>query len=461
MGITYKRARDLLEKRGQDHVLGFWADLDRRQRAGLLSQVESLDFGTVTAMQALLRGTAGTATGEIVPARVVHPTDKMRREAADIGEQAICGGKVGVIMVAGGQGSRLGFEGPKGCFPVAPITNASLHEIHARKILALEQRYDTSIPLYVMTSESNHRATSDFFEQYEYFGLSKQGVNFFVQGMMPALDGNGKFVLDRRDHIFMGPDGHGGVLSALAAGGIIDDMAKRGIETLFYFQVDNPLVAIADPAFVGFHRAGDTEMSLKVCARRGPEERVGVVAERDGSNVVVEYSELTREQKHAVSPDGGLKFRFGSVAIHIFSLNFISRQAAARPPLHAAHKKVPYCDASGNTVTPAEPNAYKFEKFVFDVLPGAKRTLNLEFVREDEFSPVKNASGSDSRETARRDMILKWARWLEACGVVVPRDGAGVPLHRIEIDPCFASAPEDLKRKLPADFRVTNDVLLA
>jgi UDP-N-acetylglucosamine/UDP-N-acetylgalactosamine diphosphorylase len=177
--------------------------------------------------------------------------------------------------------------------------------------------------------------------------------------------------------------------------------------------------------------------------------------------MVVEYTELTEEQKRDTLPEGGLKFRFGSVAIHTFSLGFLCKEADSCLPLHIAHKKVPYCDPAGNTVQPEEPNAYKFEKFIFDVLPDAERSLNLEFRREDEFSPVKNASGADSPVTARRDMMRKHARWLEACGVTVPRDSSGDPRVGIEIDPRFALSAQELAERLPRDFKVGDEVLLA
>jgi len=278
--------------------------------------------------------------------------------------------------------------------------------------------------------------------------------------MWPAMDANGRIVLDRPDHLFMSPDGHGGILAAMRRRGVLDDMAARGLTTLFYFQVDNPLVEIADPVFIGLHNLRSADMSVKVCPKRDPDEGLGVVVERDGRLAVVEYSELTSEQKRATLPDGRLKFRAGSVAIHVFSLAFLRREAAADLPLHVAHKKVPFCDDRGRTVRPDKPNAYKFEKFIFDALPDANTAVILEFRREDEFSPVKNASGSDSPDTSRRDMTRKFARWLEECGAAVSKDSDGNPAHRIEIDPCFAASAAELKRKLPAGFKLTGDALL-
>jgi UDP-N-acetylglucosamine/UDP-N-acetylgalactosamine diphosphorylase len=237
-------------------------------------------------------------------------------------------------------------------------------------------------------------------------------------------------------------------------------MAARGLRALFYWQVDNPLVEIAEPAFIGLHAQRGADMSVKVCAKRDAEEGLGVVVKGGGRNRIVEYTELTFEEKHARSPDGRLKYLYGSVAIHVFSLDFLRREAEADLPVHLAHKKVPFCDEAGRTVKPEAPNAYKFEQFIFDVLPDARAAVNLAFAREEEFSPVKNAAGADSPASAQRDMVRKFARWLEACGVDVPRDGAGEPLHRIEIDPCFASGPDELAVRLAPGLRITGDLLL-
>jgi UDP-N-acetylglucosamine/UDP-N-acetylgalactosamine diphosphorylase len=397
---------------------------------------------------------------EFEPAPVVHLDGAERERALAEGERLLRAGTVGVIVVAGGQGSRLGFEGPKGAYPIGPITEAPLFEIHAHKVLALERRYDTSVPLYVMTSPANDRDTRAFFRENGFFGLSPDRVVFFAQGMWPAVWSDGRVVLDRADHIFMSPDGHGGILRAMDVSGAFADMEQRGLGTLFYFQVDNPLVEIADPAFIGLHSLRRAEASTKVCAKRDPEEGLGVVVDRGGRNAIVEYTELTSEQKHATDQNGELRFRYGSVAIHVFSLAFLRQEAARDLPLHVAHKKVPYCGADGETITPEEPNAYKFEKFIFDVLPDAERALNVVFDRAEEFSPVKNAEGSDSPATARRDMMRKFARRLDACGVSVPRDDDGVPAVKIEIDPCYALDAGALRERLGPELTVRDDLLL-
>jgi UDP-N-acetylglucosamine/UDP-N-acetylgalactosamine diphosphorylase len=391
---------------------------------------------------------------------VLTPSPSEHANARRIGEEALRAGRVGVLLVAGGQGSRLGFEGPKGIFPIGPVSDAPLFEVHAHKVLALERRYGANVPLYIMTSDTNDAATRDFFSAHGHFGLSPDRVVFFMQGMWPALTSDGRIVLDAPDHVFVSPDGHGGILSALKANGALDDMRTRGLQTLFYFQVDNPLVDVADAAFIGLHRSHHADVSVKVCAKRDPDEGLGVVVVRDGRHAVVEYTELTAEQKHARTPGGDLEFLYGSVAIHVFSLDFLVREAEAGLPIHVAHKKVPYCDGDGKPVKPTQPNAFKFERFIFDTIPDASRVLNVAFAREDEFSPVKNAEGADSPATTRRDQTRKYARWLEAAGVVVPRGPGGEPAHAIEIDPLFALDAAELKGRLPRGFSVSGPVLL-
>ena len=460
--MTYQEAKRILEQQGQGHVLKFWERLNEGQQASLLIQVESLDFKTITRIQGLLKaGGEGAATaGDIKPAPVVSLKPDQVAAPRAIGEKALQAGQVGVILVAGGQGTRLGYDGPKGTYRLAPLTQASLFEIHARKILALEQYYKTRIPHYIMTSEGNDADTRAFFESHRYFGLSPERVKFFIQGTLPAFLPDGRLILEAPGKLFAAPDGHGGILAALDRRGMLADMKARKLTTLYYFQVDNPLVDIADPVFVGLHIQRKADMSLKVCAKRDAGEGLGVTVIRDGRCSVVEYIELTEEQKNARDPDGELVLKFGSVAIHIFSLDFLLRETSAGLPLHQAHKKVAFCDDSGATIKPEKPNAYKFEKFIFDALPDAKEALILEFQRQDEFAPVKNAEGNDSPDSSRAAMIEKFSGWFAHCGVKVPRDAGGRVAVKIEIDPLYAHNSETLAARLPKGFEIKGDVLL-
>lgn len=464
--MTYDEAKALLEANGQGHVLAHWARLEADAQQALLAQIATIDMQAIKRMQAMLAEpeSDSTAPDVITPAPVTELgalAERERNEALSAyGESALSRGEVGVLLVAGGQGSRLGFEGPKGAYSIGPLSGASLFEIHARKVLALERRYKAAVPFYIMTSQANDTPTRAFFKENDYFGLTPERVLFFTQGMWPALDMDGHILLATPGRIFMSPDGHGGTISALRDRGMFADMDRRGLHSVFYFQVDNPLVEIADPQFIGLHLKEGAEVSTKVCSKREPAEGLGVVALKGGRNMIVEYSELTPQQMQEKRADGRLKLLFGSVAIHVFSVDFLKQEAEAALPLHQAIKKVPYVDADGNAVTPDAPNACKFEKFIFDVIPDAAVALNVEFDRQREFSPVKNAEGNDSPATSQRDIVRKFAGWLEAAGVTVPRGDDGEPRFKIEIDPCFALDAEELAAKLGTGFEINGDLLL-
>lgn len=441
--MTYEEAKQALEANGQPQVLQFWDKLDAAAQAALLAQIETLDFAAIARMQEMLKqsGTPAAAAGAFEPAAVEIPEGDALAACVEQGEALLRDGKVAVLLVAGGQGSRLGYEGPKGAYPIGPITDAPLFWFHARKILGLDRTYNTHVPFYIMTSETNDAATRAHFEEHDYFGLPREDVFFFVQGMWPALTPEGKIILDKPGHIFMSPDGHGGTLAALDRSGALADMAKRGIEQVFFFQVDNPMVEIADPAFVGLHAAKGADMTLKVCLKRDAHEGMGVVVVRDGHFAMVEYSELSDEQMERTNPDGSLWLAYGSPAIHMFSYAFLKAEAERNMPLHLAHKKIAMVNAAGEVVKPEKPNGYKFEKFIFDVIPNAKQVFTLAFDRTQEFSPVKNAEGNDSPATAKRDIQTKWRAWLAEAGITLPE---ATP---VEIDPAYALNAAQLKAK--------------
>ena len=446
--MTFEQAKQVLELHGQVHVLRFWNMLDEGTRAQLLDQVAGLDFASITRMQGLLKAKhSAAAVAEPVAPAVVEWTAETRAEAYAAGEAEIRGGRVAVLLVAGGQGSRLGYNGPKGAYAIGPVTGRPLFYFHARKIVGLCRRYGVRIPFYIMTSEANDAATRAHFEDHNYFGLDRNDVTFFVQGVWPALDSKGLIILDQPGHVFMSPDGHGGTLTALAKEGCLADMERRGINTVFFFQVDNPMVEIADPAFIGLHVLRHSDFSLKLCAKRDPKEGLGVVVERGGRFEMVEYTELTDEQANRRAADGELYFKYGSVAIHVFSFAFMKAEAGKAMPLHVAHKKIPVCADDGTVTKPEKNNGYKFEKFIFDVLPDAKAVVNLAFDRAEEFSPVKNATGNDSPATCRHDMQTKWLRWFKAAGIQMPVNASGAPVFPLEIDPAYALDVSDLKKK--------------
>ena len=432
--MNYEQAKKTLSQNGQAHLLRFWGKLDKKAQKALLEQIDSIDFREVARCQEMLANRDKPAVKKGVPTapEVTTLAGALRKKAVAAGERELAAGRVGVLLVAGGQGSRLGFDGPKGAYPIGPITNAPLFYFHARKVLALSRRYKARIPFYVMTSMANYADTVAHFEEHGYYGLDKKDVVFFRQGMWPGMTEDGKIILDQPGHVFMSPDGHGGMLAALKANGCFDDMAKRGVKTLFYFQVDNPLVNVAEPAFIGQHVLQKAEYSLKLCAKRNGREGLGMVVRRDGHFDMIEYTEMTREMNFRRTKDGELYFKYGSPAIHVFDRAFLEREAKKDMPLHLAHKKIATVDDSGRVVKPSSPNGYKFEKFIFDILPDAKRVALVAFDRRDEFAPVKNAEGKDSPETCRAALRAKWRRQLQGeVRIAVPND---LPL---EIDPMF------------------------
>jgi len=439
--MNYNDALKKLKGCGQEHVLDGFKKLPKKTQAALLAQIAKIDSKDVKyCASALACGGAAADSSKGVAPKVAVLKGKALASAVAAGEAELRAGRVAALLVAGGQGSRLGYDGPKGCYSIGPITGAPLFYFHARKILARSQRYGKPIPFYVMTSEANAAATEECFRGHNYFGLDPKNVFFFAQGMWPGMTKEGKIILDAPGHVFMSPDGHGGLLAALKRSGALADMKKRGVRSVFFFQVDNPLVEIADPAFIGYHVQQKSEYSLKLCAKRDPFEKVGMPMKFGKSFRMVEYTEMTDEQCKRTTADGELYFKYGSPAIHVFDRAFLEREAGKNMPLHLAFKKIPTV-VGGKVVKPDAPNGYKFEKFIFDVLPNAKKAAFLAFDQKDEFSPVKNAEGSDSPATCKADLQAKWRRWFAEAGATIPE---GMP---IEIDPVYAVDAADIKAK--------------
>jgi len=466
-----------LARHGQEHLLRWWTALDDSQRSALAAEIAAIDFDRLDDLIArLVKGDEPTAPApeRVEPIDVVRlpKTDGERiaqRRVAEDGAKALAAGEVAVVIVAGGLGTRLGFDGPKGTFPIGPVSAASLFQIHAEKIVAMGRRYGKPLPLYVMTSPDNHEATVRFFEENRRFGLDH--VRFFVQGQMPAVDRKtGKVLLAEPGHVALSPDGHGGTLAALAAPGpdggpsCLDEMRERGVRTLFYFQVDNPLVKIADPGFLGHHRRADAEMSFKVIEKLVPDERLGVVVTVDGRPQVIEYSDLPADLAERREPEGGLALWAGSIAVHLIERSFVERLVGGGSdelPFHRAVKKVPYVDPDGRPVNPAEPNAVKFERFIFDALPLASRWALIETDRALEFEPLKNATGADSPASVRQRMSDLFGDWLERAGATVPRRPDGSVPFGLEISPLFALDAAELKSKLEPGLKVEGPLYLA
>ena len=436
------------ERAGQGHVFAFYNELAPEAQQALLAEAAEIDLTEIDRLtKTLLAKDAAVgldlsglapAPFELRPENGGHAQDWA--DAKTAGEFALRAGRVAAFTVAGGQGTRLGYDGPKGTFPVTPIKQKTLFQVFAEKVRAAGVRYGKPLHWFIMTSHANHGATESFFKDNGYFGLAEDHVHFFRQGRMPAVTPEGKILLETKGTIAMSPDGHGGSLRALDRSGALDLMAREGIDILSYFQVDNPLVRGIDPTFIGWHVLRGSEMSSKMVAKAYAGEKVGHFCTQNGKNIVIEYSDLPKSYQEEIDPaTGALRYIAGSIAIHILDTKFIRRMAHGDDslPFHRADKKIPTVDDAGNPVKPEKNNGVKFEMFVFDALPFASNPVVIETRRADDFSPVKNADGLDSPKTCADDQLRQFARWLNAHGAALPTDETGLPAFAVEVSPLF------------------------
>lgn len=459
--------RRTLSQYNQQHLLTFVDDLSPEQADQLLGQIEQLDLAMLDRLaESHVRNEPEVEIPrDIQPAEIlpVEPADEAQAElyerARALGRERIATGKVAAFVVAGGQGTRLGYDGPKGCLGVSPIRRKSLFQLFAEQIRATGERFGRAVPWYIMTSPINDAPTRAFFETNGFFGLDPADVMFFTQGTLPAFDREGKILLASKDSLALSPDGHGGSLTALRRSGALDDMARRGVEDISYFQVDNPLVRCVDPLFIGLHAEARAQMSAKALPKRDPMEKVGNFCKVDGKLTVIEYSDMPDELAEQTRPDGRLRFGAGSIAIHVIDRAFVEQLTEGgqcRLPMHRAEKTVPHVNTEGQRIEPDRPNAIKLEQFVFDALPMAERTVVLKTARIEEFSPVKNASGPDSLDTCLHDQVRRAAGWLKQAGADIPLDADGHAACAIEISPLFALDAAELAARL--DERETPEI---
>lgn len=433
---------------GQGQVFAFFDELNPPEQERLLADTAEIDLAEIGRLvRTLLQQTSGDSDYSALSPAPYERLPDNGGSAADwaaakaMGEIALRSGRVGAFTVAGGQGTRLGYDGPKGTFAVTPLRGKPLFQVFAEKILAAGRRYGRPLHWFIMTSHQNHAATEEFFETHRHFGLDPARVHLFRQGRMPAVDYDGKIMLESRGTVALSPDGHGGSLRALERSGSLDLMAEAGIDTLSYFQVDNPLVRAIDPVFIGWHLRRGSEMSSKMVPKAYAAEKVGHFCAQGGGLNVVEYSDLPLEMQQAVDDEGRLRFVAGSIAIHVLDREFIRRVAVGGEgvalPFHRADKKIPTVDLDGRPLKPAKANGVKFELFVFDALPFARNPVVIETRRVDDFSPVKNAAGVDSPQSCRDDQLRQYARWLKANGAVIETDSSGLPGKVVEVSPLF------------------------
>jgi UDP-N-acetylglucosamine/UDP-N-acetylgalactosamine diphosphorylase len=445
--------RSKLEACGQSPVLQHMDALDGVAREAFVRRLESLPLDAMPALiEQLVMAVPSPSGGDLQPADCVCvDPDQVCGSVSLIdvaplrarGEAMLADGRVAAFTVAGGQGTRLGWNGPKGTFPATPVTGKPLFRLFAEQIMAAQRQWGRTIRWYLMTSETNDAETRAFFLDNRCFGLDRRQIMMFPQGMMPAFDKQtGHLLMDGPGSLAMSPDGHGGSFHALLASGAIDQMEGRGVEAISYFQVDNPLAPVLDPVFLGLHADeahSSGEFTSKMVSKIGPDEKVGVFGAVDGHLGVVEYSDLSQAQACSVDHAGRLRFAAGNVALHVISTDFARRVATAGAddlPWHRAVKKVPHIDpASGKHMSPSEPNAIKLERFVFDAMGIASKPAILEVKRVEQFAPIKNATGTDSAESSKQLQSDLYGSWLEQAGVQIPRREDGHADAAIEISP--------------------------
>jgi UDP-N-acetylglucosamine/UDP-N-acetylgalactosamine diphosphorylase len=436
-------------------VLAYWDGLSAQERARLASQIRRVDWDRLDRWSQKLNDDAAPLPPadriEPAPYFPLVPEDEAAAaayvEAESAGRDLIRSGKVACFTVAGGQGTRLGYDAPKGTYPISPVGGRSLFQIFAESIGRAREKYSAALPWFVMTSPLNDADTRVFFAENDYFDLDPTSVHFFEQGTLPAVSADGKVLLAERGALALSPNGHGGSLSALRDSGALERMADLGVEFISYWQVDNPLVYILDPLFLGLNAVHGSEMGSRSLTKAYAEEKLGNFVLVDGHLRIIEYSDMPDDLLNAMDDRGRLRFRAGSPAIHVLAAPFVQRLTEHGLDLepHVAFKKVPHIGPDGNLVEPSEPNAYKFEYFIFDALPRARNPIIVEVSREEQFAPVKNPSGPDSVESCRDLWLARDARWLEAAGKDVPRDADGRPAAAVELSRRSFLDPEDVR----------------
>lgn len=403
--LTESEAKELLAKYGQEHIFLQYEKLDNNNKEKLLNQISSLDFDEINRLYEQTKAEVSTGNDKIEPMPFVAAdglTDETREHYIKVGEEIIKKGKYAVVMVAGGQGTRLGHNGPKGTFDIGLASHKSLFEIFCDKLKLAKQKYDVTIPWYIMTSRENNDATTKFFEDNDYFGY-REGISiFFKQGEFPMIAPDGKLIIGENGLIKEAADGHGGIFEAMVRNGVLVDMQKKGVEWIFTCAVDNPLAKLVDPLLLGYASESKVKAASVSIVKNSPTEKVGVFCKRNGKPAVIEYTEITNEMANAVSEDGNYLYGESHIMMNLFNINVIEDLAKEKLPYHSAFKKCNYLNENGELVIATEPNAYKFEAFIFDAFNRLDNMGILRYKREECFAPVKNATGNDSPETARK-----------------------------------------------------------
>ncbi|PLN80520.1 UDP-N-acetylglucosamine pyrophosphorylase [Aspergillus taichungensis] len=462
----FQQLRQKYEDAKQGHVFAFVDELKPLEKTLLFHQLANFDPTRINELADKALNPSQTQEEsaasleplpEVATASILDSDPKDLQRWYDEGLQLVADNKVAVVLMAGGQGTRLGSSAPKGCFDIGLPSHKPLFQIQAERIIKLQQLAQkisgkpAVIPWYVMTSGPTRKPTEQFFEQHNFFGLDKSNVSIFEQGVLPCISNEGKIMLESKSKVAVAPDGNGGIYQALVTSGVREDMRARGIEHIHNYCVDNCLVKVADPVFIGFAASKKVDIATKVVRKRNATESVGLILQRNGKPDVVEYSEIDEATAEAVDPKQPdlLKFRAANIVNHYYSFKFFEsiETWAHKMPHHVARKKIPCILAeSGEFYKPEKPNGIKLEQFVFDVFPMTplEKFACIEVRREDEFSPLKNARGTgvDDQDTSRQDIMSQGQRWIEKAGGVVVTDGEAVG---VEVSPLISYGGEGLE----------------
>ncbi|MBQ8181812.1 MAG: UDPGP type 1 family protein [Ruminococcus sp.] len=403
--ITYNEALKILSEYGQEHILRYYDELSDDEKNGLLRQIEVTDFSVINDLKTRNEESGNRGVLEPLGAVTIEDIQKNKEEYLKVGIEAIKAGKAAAVMLAGGQGTRLGFNSPKGMFNIGENKELYIFQCQINNLLDVVKLTGEYIPLYIMTSEKNNSETIDFFEKNNYFGYNSSYVKFFIQDMAPSVDFNGKIFMESKSEMAVSPNGNGGWFSSIVRAGLLDEIREKGIEWINVFAVDNVLQRIADPMFIGAVISSGMQSGSKVVSKVSPDERVGVLCLEDGKPSIVEYYEMTDEMRFLLDKNGELSYKYGVILNYLFNVNKAVEILNNKMPIHIVEKKIPCMNDEGVLVTPEKPNGFKFETLVLDMIHMQDNCLSYEVIRNKEFAPVKNATGADSVESAR--LLLK------------------------------------------------------
>lgn len=399
--MTLQDAREKLNKVSQEHVLQYYDELNAEEQAELLQQIADTDFSVLSGIHKSNEETVKQATVSPIRALQLPEIEENRESYTETGLDAIRSGKVAAVLLAGGMGTRLGSDNPKGMYDIGITKPLYIFERIVRNLLDVVESADTWVHLFIMTSDKNHEATTSFFSEHDFFGYRADYVHFFKQDMAPAATYEGKVYMEAKHKIATSPNGNGGWFSSMLNAGLLDFIHERHIEWLNVFAVDNVLQRIADPCFVGATIQKNCEVGAKVVRKNDPDEKVGVMCLKNGHPSIVEYYEQTAELRDTKDENGEPAYNFGVILNYLFQVKALEAICQKEMPLHIVEKKIPFIDDDAEAVNPLEPNGYKFETLILDMIELMDSCLPFEVVREQEFAPIKNKTGVDSVESAR------------------------------------------------------------